>query len=106
MTEASFQTTGKERNRSGALAKKNDTIALKKLELKEAGTTYSLRRGERGAMLAVATVAAAAAAVAAADILEETYGASVISSLVGFRGGFRWIRKRRRRQAVSCGSRV
>lgn len=37
VTEASFQTTGKERNRSGALAKKNDAIALKKLGLKRSG---------------------------------------------------------------------
>lgn len=37
MTEASFQTTGKERNRNGALAKKNEVIALKKLELKRSG---------------------------------------------------------------------
>lgn len=37
VTEASFQTTGKERNRSGALAKKNEMIALKKLELKRSG---------------------------------------------------------------------
>lgn len=37
VTEASFQTTGKERNRSGALAKKNGVIALKKLELKRSG---------------------------------------------------------------------
>lgn len=37
VAEASFQTTGKERNRSGALAKKNEVIALKKLELKRSG---------------------------------------------------------------------
>lgn len=37
MTEASFQTTGKERNRSGALAKKNEAIALKKPGLKRTG---------------------------------------------------------------------
>jgi len=37
VTEASFQTTGKERNRSGALAKKNEAIALKKPGLKRSG---------------------------------------------------------------------
>lgn len=37
MTEASFQTAGKERNRSGALAKKNEAIALKKPGLKRSG---------------------------------------------------------------------
>lgn len=34
VTETSFQTTGKERNKSGALAKKNEAIALKKPGLK------------------------------------------------------------------------
>lgn len=51
MTKASFQTTGKERNRSGALAKKNDAIALKKLELKRSGNNlFAKARGtQRGA---------------------------------------------------------
>lgn len=47
VTEASFQTTGKERNRSGALAKKNDAIALK-LGLKRSGNNLF---GERRGML-------------------------------------------------------
>jgi len=37
-------------------------------------------------------------AAVAPDIPEETCVASVISSLVGFRGGFRWIRGTRRRR--------
>lgn len=48
MTEASFQTTGKERNRSGALAKKNEVIALKKPGLKRSGNNlFGERRGMR-----------------------------------------------------------
>lgn len=47
MTEASFQAACKERNRSDALAKKNDAIALEKLGRKRSGNNlYSLRRGE------------------------------------------------------------
>lgn len=50
VAEASFQTTGKERNRSGALAKKNEVIALKKLELKRSGNKlFGWRGGENAA---------------------------------------------------------
>jgi len=49
--------------------------------------------------------------VAAPDIPEETYVASVISSLAGFRSGFRWIRggkgkgrKRRKKRHGGSGS--
>lgn len=48
VTEASFQTTGKERNRSGALAKKNEAIALKKPGLKRSGNNlFGEERGMR-----------------------------------------------------------
>lgn len=48
VTEASFQTTGKERNRSGALAKKNEAIALKKPGLKRNGNNlFGEGRGMR-----------------------------------------------------------
>lgn len=48
VTEASFQTTGKERNRSSALAKKNEAIALKKPGLKRSGNNlFGEGRGMR-----------------------------------------------------------
>jgi len=75
----SFRTAGKERNRSGALAGKNDAIALKKPELKrEAGATYSAR-GETGKR-------AGGGSSGAGYSGRETYVASVISSFRRIQG--------------------